>query len=277
MISYDFEYYQPTTIYEAIALFGQLDSQDKNPLYFSGGTEIITLGRINKVATGAVIDLKRIPECRVLTVRERKLILGSALTLSELYDSHVFPLLGETGAGVADRTSRNKITLGGNICSQIIYREAVLPLLLTDSEVRIAGPGGFRQAPITQVFDRSLQLVKGEFLVQTLTDESFTSMPYVTLKKRRVAAIDYPLVTVAAIRTNTGIRVAFSGVCEFPFRSAVVEAILNRRDLPLKSRIDQAVEQLPAPILNDIKGSSAYRELVLKLTLDDALRVLGGE
>jgi xanthine dehydrogenase molybdenum-binding subunit len=229
------------------------------------------------VITGAVIDLKRIPECRVLTVRERKLILGSALTLSELYDSRVFPLLGETGAGIADRTSRNKITFGGNICGQFIYREAVLPILLTDSEVRIAGPGGFRQAPIVQVFDRSLQLGKGEFLVQTLTDESFTSMPYVTVKKRKVAAIDYPLVTVAALRTNSGIRVAFSGVCAFPFRSTAVEAILNRRELPLKARIDQAIEQLPAPILDDIKGSSAYRELVLKLTLDDAFRVLGGE
>jgi hypothetical protein len=52
---------------------------------------------------------------------------------------------------------------------------------------------------------------------------------------------------------------------------------LNRRELPLKARIDQAVKQLPAPILDDIKASSAYRELVLKLTLDDALRVLGGE
>jgi xanthine dehydrogenase molybdenum-binding subunit len=102
-------------------------------------------------------------------------------------------------------------------------------------------------------------------------------MPYVTVKKRKVAAIDYPLVTVAALRTNTGIRVAFSGLCAFPFRSAAVETILNRRELPLKARIDQAVEQLPAPILDDIKASSAYRELVLKLTLDDTLRVLGGE
>jgi CO/xanthine dehydrogenase FAD-binding subunit len=277
MISYDFEYYQPTTIYEAIALFGQLDSQDKNPHYFSGGTEIITLGRINQVVTGAVIDLKHIPECRVLAIREQKVILGSALTLSELYDSRVFPLLGETGAGIADRTSRNKITFGGNICGQFIYREAVLPILLTDSEVQIAGTGGFRQAPIARMFDRSLQLGKGEFLVQTITDLSYTSMPYVTVKKRKVAAIDYPLVTVAALRTNSGIRVAFSGVCAYPFRSAAVEVILNRRELPLKARIDQAVEQFPAQILDDIKGSSAYREHVLKLTLDDVLRVLGGE
>jgi CO/xanthine dehydrogenase FAD-binding subunit len=277
MIPYNFEYYVPASLHEAVTLFRQLDAQHQHPLYLSGGTEIITLGRINRVYTGAVIDLKRISECRMLTVRDQKLILGSALTLSELYDSRVFPLLGETGAGIADRTSRNKITFGGNICGRFIYREAVLPLLLTDSEVRIAGPGGFRQAPIAQVFDRTLQLGRGELLVQTLTDLSYTRLPSVTVKKRKVAAIDYPLVTVAALRTNSGIRIAFSGVCAFPFRSAAVEAILNRRELPLKVRIDRAAEQFPAPILSDSRGSSEYRELVLKMTMEDMLRALGGE
>ncbi|MED4599204.1 FAD binding domain-containing protein [Paenibacillus validus] len=276
MIPYNFEYYRPATLHEAVSLFQQLDAHDKSPLYYSGGTEIITLGRINQVYTGAVIDLKQIPECRMLAVLEQKMVLGSALTLSELHDSRVFPLLGETGAGVADRTSRNKITFGGNICGRFIYKEAVLPLLLTDSEVRIAGPTGFRQVPIGQVFDRTLKLSRGEFLVQALTEVSYIGMPYVTVKKRKVASIDYPLVTVTALRSDSGIRVAFSGVCSFPFRSAAVEEILNRREIPLEDRINQAADQLPAPILSDIKGSAAYRKLVLKNTLHDTIRTLGG-
>jgi CO/xanthine dehydrogenase FAD-binding subunit len=52
---------------------------------------------------------------------------------------------------------------------------------------------------------------------------------------------------------------------------------LNRRETPLNERIDLALTQLPAPILNDIRGSAAYREHVLKLTLEDALKALGGE
>lgn len=101
-------------------------------------------------------------------------------------------------------------------------------------------------------------------------------MPYVTVKKRKVASIDYPLVTVTALRSDSGIRVAFSGVCSFPFRSAAVEEILNRREIPLEDRINQAADQLPAPILSDIKGSAAYRKLVLKNTLHDTIRTLGG-
>jgi CO/xanthine dehydrogenase FAD-binding subunit len=276
MIPFHFDYYQPVSVDEAVELFDKLDAQGKKPLYYAGGTEIITLGRLNQVYTEAVIDLKQVPDCRWMGFRDGKLVLGSALSLSEIYDARMFPLLGETGAGVADRTSRNKITLGGNVCGRFIYKEAVLPLLLTDSVLRIAGPMGDREVPITQLFDRTLQLRRGELFVQSCTEASYLRMPYVTMKKRKVSAIDYPLVTLAAIRTNSGIRFAFSGLCAFPFRSMAVEWILNKRDLPMEDRIQQAIAQLPAPILSDIKGSAVYREFVLKNMLKDALTTLGG-
>lgn len=274
MFSFDFDYYRPVTVREAIDLFHRLDGQGKRPVYWSGGTEIITLGRINQVYTEAVIDLKRIPECRTLASGTEGLVLGSALTLSELHDSRVFHLLGETGAGIADRTSRNKITLGGNICSRFIYKEAVLPLLLTDSELVIAGPAGSRRFPIGQRFNRTIQLERGEFLVQSITDPQYTGMPYMTVKKRKAAAIDYPVVTVAALKTNTGIRYAFSGLCAFPFRSAAVERVLNERNFTIAERVGQAASHLPAPVLSDIKASAAYREHVWRITLIDMMTVL---
>lgn len=277
MIPYNFEYYQPVNALEAVRLFQDLALQGKEPLYYSGGTEIITMGRIHLLQPRALIDIKTIPECTALAAHDQKLILGSALSLSRLHDSRAFPLLGEAAAGVADRTSRNKITLGGNICSHLMYREVVLPLLLTDSEVRIAGPAGWKQVSIHQVFNGQLRLEKGEFLVQSITDSSYIRMPYASVKKRKVSAIGYPLVTITAIQTNSMIRVAFSGVCAFPFRSPMMEDALNRREIPLKLRIDQALVHLPAPLLDDINGSAAYREWVLKNTLLDTIRLLGGE
>jgi CO/xanthine dehydrogenase FAD-binding subunit len=274
MIPYNFEYYRPVSIRQAVDLFQWLDGQGKRPMYLSGATEIITLGRINQVYTEAVIDLKQIPECRTLIVQNQSLVLGSALTLSELHDARVFPLLGETGAGIADRTSRNKITFGGNIGSQLIYKEAVLPLLLTDSDLVIAGPIGTRRLPIGDVFSRTLQLRRGEFLVQSITDAQYITMPYVTTKKRKAAAIDYPIVTIAAVKLNSGIRFAFSGLCAFPFRSIALERALNERKLPIVERIKLAASQLPAPILSDIKASTAYREFVWKNTLADIFSML---
>lgn len=126
MISFDFEYYKPDTIEEAVKIFQDLDSQGKEPLYYSGGTEIITLGRLNQLFTKAVIDLKGIPECNGLEMKNNQLILGSALTLTKIVETNPFPLLTKSAGRIADHTTRGKITLGGNICGSFIYREAVL-------------------------------------------------------------------------------------------------------------------------------------------------------
>lgn len=277
MISFDFEYYKPSTINEAVQLFYTLQIQKKRPIYFSGGTEIITLGRLNLVTPGAVIDIHDIPECKVLQVDEHHLVMGAALTLTEIEKANVFPLLSKTASEVADHTARNKITLGGNICGKIFYREAVLPFLLTNSQVVIAGPSGIKRVPIQDVFYKQLRLQTGEFLVQIVTNRNDLSVPSVSIKKRRQWDTGYPLVTIAAMKTKEGIRAAFSGLCPFPFRSKQIEDDLNQTQLPLETRIEHAIHHLPTPILNDTEGSSEYRIFVFKNTLQEIFTALEGE
>lgn len=125
MIPFDFEYYRPNSITEALQLYSKLYQEGKTPIYYNGGTEIITLGRLGNLSLKSVIDIKEIPECNVLGRYQRYVVLGSALTLTHVSDSNVFPLLSKTASRVADRTARNKITLGGNIAGEICYREAV--------------------------------------------------------------------------------------------------------------------------------------------------------
>ena len=114
-----------------------LSEQGKMPCYFSGGTEFITFARVNKLNADAVIDIKGIPECNVLEIQGNQLVIGAAVSLNKITDSKLFPLLGQTVKKIADHTSRNKITIGGNINSELIYRESVLPLLLSDAKVKI--------------------------------------------------------------------------------------------------------------------------------------------
>lgn len=271
MIPFDFEYYRPRSIKEAIQLFHQLDEEGKSPLYYGGGTEIITMGRLQQIMTRAVIDLKDIPECNVCIWDDHKLILGSTLTLTEVQETKVFPLLGETAGRAADHTARNKITLGGNIAGKIIYREAVLPFLLADSTFVIAGGEGVKHIPAQQAFIEKLQLQKGEFLLQLITDQKYVEVPYYSVKKRQLEKIDYPLVTVAALKIDDYIRIAYSGLCAFPFRSLAMETELNDRKIPVEKRVEHALYHIPAPILNDIRGSRAYRIFVLKHVLYDVL------
>lgn len=97
-----------------------------------------------------------------------------------------------------------------------------------------------------------------------------------SIKERQQWDTGYPLVTVAALKTEENIRVAFSGVCSFPFRSAEVEEVLNQKDIPLEDRIQTALNYIPAPILNDGEGSDRYRKFVIKNLLIDIFKELGG-
>src|SRR5699024_6491086 len=135
MISYNFDYFQPNTIQEAMDLFQTLQEQQKDPVYFSVGTEMITLGRVNKMTAAAVIDLKHIPKCHTFEEENQQLTIESALTFTNKRNMKKYPLLEDVISEIPDHTSRTKINLGDDICAKIIYREAVLTILLPASHV----------------------------------------------------------------------------------------------------------------------------------------------
>jgi aerobic carbon-monoxide dehydrogenase medium subunit len=274
MLPFDFEFYQPETLEEAVQLYQFLDQQGKQPMIYSGGTELITLGRIDMAYTEAVIDIKGIAECNVMQVSGNHLLLGSTLSLTKIEEANLFPLLTKTASEVADHTARGKITLGGNICARIFYREAVLPFLLADSQLFITGPEGKKVVPINDVFQSQLKLKNGEILVQLVTENRYVKAPYFSMKRRQQWETGYPLITMAALKIAEEIRVAVSGLCPFPFRSSEMEETLNNKLYSVEERVDRALSMLPNPILDDIEGSADYRLFVFRHLLMDVLAAL---
>lgn len=264
MIPFDFEYYKPDTIQEAVHAFQELEALGKKPMYYGGGTEIISMARVNNISTGAVIDIKGIPECNLLEFQNNQLVIGAAITLTQVTESNLFPILGMTCKRIADHTIQDKVTLAGNICGTIIYREAVLPLLISDAEVVIAGIQGIKTVPINQVFIERMHTEKGEFIVQVKINQEYTTLPFSHVKRTKQEKIDYPLLTATALKKDNQVRIAFSGVCSFPFRSQMIEDCLNDINNSVETRISNTVNALPAAILNDLAGSAEYREFVLR-------------
>lgn len=277
MIPFDFEYYKPDSKEKAVKLFEELSAQKKQPIFFSGGTEIITGARRNLVFTKAVIDIKGIPECNVFELRGDELVIGGSISLTQVSETKGFPLISQNSSFPANHTARNKITLCGNICGKIAYREAVLSHLVADSKVVMVGTKGIRILPINQVFNEKLQLEKGEFLLQVKIHKSYAKSPYFAVKKIKQGVDGYPLVSMVALKKDNQVRVALSGVCAFPFRSQIMEANLNNKNISLEQRINEAINHLPAPIISNVQGSAEYKKFVLKNTLFDALIMLEGE
>lgn len=274
MIPFDFEYYKPETTEEAVQIYSNLNSKGKKPLYYGGGTEIISMARAFNIYTGAVIDIKGISECNVQELKDNKLIIGSAVTLTQIAEANLFPVLALTVQRIADHTIQDKITLGGNIAGTIIYRESVLPLLISGSEVTIASLNGLRQVPLMDIFEKRIKLSSGDFIVNAAIDSHFLSLPYVHSKRTKSDKIDYPLITLAALKDNNRINIAFSGVCSYPFRSLLIEDYLNDTNLPNNIRVDNIINNIPDLVLSDLTGSAEYREFVLQKMLMEVLSKL---
>jgi xanthine dehydrogenase molybdenum-binding subunit len=202
-------------------------------------------------------------------------VIGAAVTMTRICESNVFPLLSRIIRNSSDHTSRNKITIGGNICGRIPYRESVLPFMLCDGRVEIAGPKGIRLADINSAFNECLILEKGEFLIRILTDKKYTELPFEAVKRTRQERVDYPLVSVAAVKKDNQIRAAFSGVCAFSFRSKLIEEYLSNSVFD-ENQMSALESLLPGPILSNLQGSSDYRKYVLGNILSDIIEKMGG-
>ncbi|WP_400248042.1 FAD binding domain-containing protein [Niallia sp. JL1B1071] len=257
-------------------IYKETKVQNRHPAYYAGGTEIITLRRINQLNVDVTIDIKKIAACNIHQMEEEYLVIGSCITLTDIEERNYFPLLTMVCKEIADRTARNKITVGGNICGHIFYREAVLPFLLTDSVLVLASENGIRTEYIHNVFEEQLLLQTGELLVQAFIEKKYLSKKYIAIKVRQQWDTGYPLITVAALTMDGQIRVAISGLCPFPFRAFAVERIINNQSMNREARIALALNHLPSPILHDVEGSEEYRLFVLADLLEKIINRLEG-
>lgn len=271
MIPFNFAYYRPDSLKAAEKVFSELQAKGQKALYYAGGSEIITMSRSGSIQPDAVIDIKEIPECKGLSIDKAFLHIGSACTLNQISQSKAFPLLGLVCGRIADHTNQCRITLGGNICGTIHYRETTLPLLLSDSNVTLFGPEGERMLPFDRVFDGRINLAPGELLAKAHIPVWALKARHFHIKHTAQEKIDYPLISVAALVKEDFLRIAFSGVCAYPFRSQQIELVLNNKTLSPAQRADMALTLLPCEAIGNYAGSAEYRSFVLKSTLEQLL------
>lgn len=266
MISFNFDYYRPSSIEDALKAYMKAADQGKKAIYLSGGTEIISLSRMNQIKFDAVIDIKYISECNVYELKNGNLQIGSSVSLTKICDYNKYPLMTSVCRRIAEHTARNMITLGGNILGKIPYKEALLPLILTDSEVTIAGKNGMTTKSINEIIGMEPKMGGEEFLVKVSIDDKYVNLPYYHIKKTKQEKIDYPLVTVASIKVKEQLRIAFSGLCSLPFKI----------NIGIGDNVNNIMENLPFPIINDMLGSAEYRGFVTKNILTEINGKYGG-
>ncbi len=275
MIASDVVYLQAESVDEAVTAWHEYAESGRAVRYFSGGTEIVT-GARHRDDVDVLIDVKRIPEltrvpgggARPLT---DTLFVGAAARLSDLADQEAVPLLAAAARGVADRTARNSITFGGNLCSVLPYRETALPLLLFDATLVLASLDGLRGVPARECFRRRLQLRPGELVVGAELPAVARETGY-SARRTRDPRVDYPLVTLCMACLGGSVRFAVAGAYGYPVRSLEAEQVLAAaaREEP-RARAERAVAAIEDRLWDDFRGSAAYRRELLLLVLAEGL------
>lgn len=274
MIPFDLVYYRPESIQEALKAFQEADADGLKPRFLSGGTELVTMARDNKITARAFIDLKRLPETQVLDMQDRELRIGACVTLNRVIEENPWPLLSTAARGVADHSVRNTVTLGGNVAGMLPYREALLPFLVAGGGVEIAGPAGTRSVPVREIFDKRLKLAAGEFLLALTVDREELQRRHFHGRRTKDARVDYPLVSLSMAAREKGITAAVSGAAAYPILDAGLNAALSGAG-SAADRAEQAADALAGSIRGDMRGSAEYRRFLLADTLREGLEELG--
>jgi CO/xanthine dehydrogenase FAD-binding subunit len=250
MINCDFEYYKVHTLQEAYDLYKNISDKGLKAFYYAGGTEIVSSMRKGSLKADAIIDIKDIEGIQTLDVS--KGILGSCASLNNVSKS--FKNLENVLDTIGDHTVRNAITLGGNICGKLPYKEAILPLLGLDAKVTVF-EGQLVEYKISELFDKRLKLKPGSILYQIILENEYD---IVSKRLSESIDVDYPLIHLVVSKMQDKYFVGVSGYCSCP--------IFEYFDDPNKEAI---VDYFMPHAKDNIKGSATYKQALFKNILDD--------
>lgn len=279
MIAFDFIFERPVTAEAAYKLWAQAVEAGKKPIYFSGGTEVVTAMRKGTVKAEVVIDLKGIEAYKTLGIGKSPvstdaLWIGGGVALGALEEAMPGTLLSEVARGIADHTVRNTLTIGGNLCGRLPYREMALGLLTLGAAVVLYGPEGLVKRPMAEVFHKRLELKAGEFLLGfELAPAALAETRYFRRRRQKQTETDYPICHTVVTRRGESYSVAVSGVSAYVWFGEKTSARVETGASPQ----DQAMviwERLEELAVDDLRASKAYKLGLLKRDLVEAFSKL---
>lgn len=145
-----FEYHDPRTVEQAIALLGSRD----NAKVLAGGQSLVPMMNFRYVMPDHVIDINGISDLAGIEERGGKLRIGAATRQRDLEFSELgadrYPLIRAALRHVGHRQTRNRGTIGGSLAHADPSAELPNVCAAMDAVIRIDGPRGTRHVPFPE-------------------------------------------------------------------------------------------------------------------------------
>jgi carbon-monoxide dehydrogenase medium subunit len=268
-----FALHRPRSLDEVEDLLAQHGDE---AVVYCGGTELLLLMKLGLAAYPNLVDLKGIPELRVLEERDGRLCVGAAVTHRELESSpfvhRLFPALAEMERRVANVRVRSVGTLGGNLCFSDPHSDPATFLLASGAELVCRRGAAERTIPIGEFVRGPYETALGPH--ELLTEIRIPVLPAgAALVHEKFATHERPALTVSCfVRAEDGhvaeARIAVGSVSAAPGRVSEAENLLV--GLPVESGADQLrvageiAAEAVAP-LADLNGSVEYKRNLVRV------------
>ncbi|MCL4460078.1 MAG: xanthine dehydrogenase family protein subunit M [Chloroflexi bacterium] len=279
-----FDYIKPKGLDEACNLLVTYGSQAK---LLAGGTDLLVEIRDKKrefAGLRYVIDIKGIPELRVLGEDDGHLKIGACVTYRELMGSPLIkryaPLLAEAASVVGAPQIRNRGTLGGNVVTASPAGDAIPALVALNTTLHIRNGQAEREVPLTDVFvgPYRTNLSPGDLIVYFRLPKLADGEKSCFIKLGRRKALAVSMINVAAIakqdvqRRVVDIRIAPGSITPRPMRIRAAEELLLGK-VPTRALLEEAGRITGEEMVRQsgIRASTPYKQPVVAVLVRRAL------
>ena len=279
-----FEYIEPRSIPEICSLLYRYGDEAK---ILAGGTDLLVRMKEKEIRPRYLIDLKAIPGLNFIRYVEGSGITIGALTcLSDLEESPLIQekarILTRAAPTIGAIQTRNKATLGGNLCNASPASDMAPALLALEARIKLIGLGGERIIPLEDFFlgPGKTCLNPGEILAEIIIPGKMLGKTGVYLKHSTRRALDLAIVSTAVVM-ETGsdrayiqdIKIALGAVAPTPLRLKSVEEML-KQELPEEPLLEQAAQKAATEVspITDLRASAEYRREMVRVLLKRGIK-----
>jgi carbon-monoxide dehydrogenase medium subunit len=265
---------QPEDLAQALALL----EADPEARPLAGGTAMVVMLKQGLLRPDRLINLKRIPEARGVTIGpEGEARIGA---LTSIRDVEHHPLIRDTYQALADACHvvaniriRNLATLGGNLAHADYQSDPPAMLIALDASVRIRSARGERSEPLERFIVSGYQttLEPDELVTEITVPRPSAASRACYLKFTTRSAEDRPCVGVAtrlAVEEGvlTDVRLVIGAVSPAPVRVVAAERLAVGESLTdeLAEEIASVAADVVEPI-DDVRGSATYKRHLVRV------------
>jgi CO/xanthine dehydrogenase FAD-binding subunit len=252
--------FSPRTIAEALRLKSELP--DAVPI--QGGTDVMVELNFDRGRPAALLNLNEVAELGGWSRESARLELAAGVTYAdamELQLAELLPALAEASRTVGGPQIRNRGTIGGNLGTASPAGDALPPLLVCGTEVKLASVRGERVVPLEDflVGPKRNALADDELILGVSLDVGESRQTFMKIGPRNAMVI---AVVSLALRVDDELQAAFGSAGPVP---TLVRAPLGEVD-----SFPERVAEAASPI-DDVRGTAAYRRHALRILTKRAL------